>query len=299
MTLKKRKILICLIGLLAGLATWPIAETAITLQSHFNFCFTFSVFLGFIFGFFMGGFFGSCEGVTLSIKHRIFTGMITGAVIGAIGGIAGFLIGQGTLFVLGEIFVKSSSFNTYGLPASRAVGWAILGVFIGIVEGVRSKSRKKIRAGLLGGLVGGFVGGLALEYTRMNIENIMFARLIGLLIFGGSIGFFYSMIEHALSAGVLRVLNGKNKGQEFILVQRRIKIGKSQKSDICIKKYANVMNDHALLSIKETKNDNYLILRSLHPTLPVTVNDMQKMKHKLLVNDVIQIGTAKLIYMLS
>jgi len=296
MSLAMRRMFLCLIGLIAGLAVWPIAETAIKFQANFNSYLFFSIFLGLVFGLFMGGFFGTSEGITLSIKRRILTGIVTGAIIGILGGIVGFLIGQAALFLLGEIFVSSSTFKTIGFPVARSIGWAFLGIFIGMVEGIRAKSRIKIKTGILGGFLGGLVGGLALEYMRLLIDDIMIARMVGLLIFGLFIGLFYSIVESKLSAGVFRVLNGRSKGKEFILNQRRVKIGKSAKNDIVINAYSNVLDEHAMLIIKEHKNDKEVSIKSLNATFPVIVNDVKKDNHTLTINDVVQIGTAKFLY---
>ncbi len=133
MSILMRRIFLCAIGLLAGLAAWPVIETVLLFQKNFSSYLIFSVFLGAIYGLLMGSFFGTTEGIILSIKRRIWTGMITGFLVGIIGGVMGFLIGQSSLFIIGEFFIRSNySFNNFGLPLSRALGWAFLGIFIGI-----------------------------------------------------------------------------------------------------------------------------------------------------------------------
>ena len=224
MSVLMRRIILCVIGLLAGLASWPALETLLMTQSSFPSLLVFSVFIGIIFGVFMGGFFGSGEGIIISVKKKLVSGIATGAVIGIVGGTVGFLVGQAALFFTGEYLVHSSrNFNTFGFPVSRAVGWAFLGIFIGMVEGVRAGSFDKIKVGMAGGLAGGFIGGLGLEYFRLLLPDIMLARLLGLLIFGGFIGFFYGLLEDRMSFGVLRVLNGRLRGKEFLVNQRRLR----------------------------------------------------------------------------
>lgn len=295
MSLILRRLFLCLIGLLAGLAAWPAAEALLLQQAGFDSFLLFSAVLGLIFGLLMGGFFGTSEGITLSIRPRVWSGMLTGALVGLVGGVIGFLAGQAMLFFLGEVFVSSADFRQLGFPLARAVGWAFLGMFVGSVEGFRSRSRTRLRIGILGGLVGGLLGGLALEYMRLLIADIMLARLVGLLLFGLLIGFFYGLVENRLSAGVLRLLNGRFKGKEFLLTQRRIRIGGSPRNDIQIAGYTNVLEEHALLSIKEHRRKNEITIKSINPALPVTVNDQRCEEGPLTTGDVIRLGTATLL----
>lgn len=288
-----RRIFLCLIGMLAGLAAWPVAEAALLFQTAFPSYLIFTIFLGLIFGLIMGAFFGSSDGIIMSVRPSIYSGMIQGAVIGIIGGIAGFLIGQGALFLFGNMFIQSmKSFNNFGLPVSRAIGWAFLGLFIGIVDGVRSRSFDKIKVGIIGGVMGGFLGGLALEYLRPVIPGITFPRLVGLLIFGLLIGLCYGLVENRLSFGVLRLLNGKFKGKEFLINQRKMKIGNIEKNDIVLSGYDGISDIHAELRLKGDE----VIITSQDSKKPVLVNDDAIKEHQLKLQDVIKIGSAKLIY---
>lgn len=288
-----RRIFLCVLGIIAGLASWSIAEVVLLFQSGFPSYLIFTVFLGMIFGLLMGAIFGSGEGIIMSTKSNISSGMLQGALIGIIGGIVGFLAGQAVLFLVGEVFIHSMKrFNTIGFPISRAIGWAFLGVFIGIIEGIRSRSINKIKVGILGGIIGGFLGGLVLEYSRLVIPNILFARLIGLIIFGLFIGLFYGFVEKRLSFGVLRLLNGKFKGKEFLINQKRLKIGSSNKSNIVLSAYSNVSDLHAEVEIKRDE----VIIKNRNKKEPVIVNDEKINEHILKIEDVIRIGSAKLLY---
>ena len=296
MTLTKRKTRLCLIGLLAGLIAWPVTELFINTQSSFNSYLLFNLILGLIFGAVTGSVFGTAEGLTLNLRHRIPAGMAAGAILGVIGGAAGCFTGQGLLFLMGELTLSSADFRAIGFPLARAAGWIILGGCIGMVEGIRSRSAIKIRAGLKGGLIGGLLGGLALEYSRIVINDLMLARLTGLLIFGGMVGFFYSLVEKKLSAGILRCCNGPDRGKEFLLNQRRIRIGSARKNDLMITGYNGVSEEHAILSITESKNKKTLHVKSLNPLTPVSVNDIQKTEHNIFPEDVIRVGDARFLY---
>ena len=99
-TLIKRMVL-TLIGLLAGLAAWPVAEVFLMLQSSFSTYFVFSTLLGISFGLVFGAFFGSSEGIIQGSLQQTLSGMTFGALAGMIGGGVGFFLGQAVLFLVG------------------------------------------------------------------------------------------------------------------------------------------------------------------------------------------------------
>lgn len=288
-----RRIFLCIIGMIAGLAVWPFAESTLLFQAGFPSYLIFTVFLGMIFGLVMGAFFGTSDGIIMPGGTGIISGAVVGMLIGIIGGAVGFLIGQGVLFIMGDMLIHSAKgFKTFGFPLSRAVGWAFLGIFVGMVDGIRSRSFDKIKVGIIGGIMGGFLGGLALEYFRLIIPNIMFARLIGLVVFGLFIGLSYGFVEKRLSFGVLRLLNGKNKGTEFLINQKKMNIGSSEKNSIILLGYNTVLDTHAELTVK---GDN-VVIKKHSPKTIISVNDDKVDEHKLIMDDVIQIGSAKFQY---
>jgi hypothetical protein len=104
----------------------------------------------------------------------------------------GLLAGQAALWLFGEAALRSyRSFRTAVLPVSRAVGWAVLGLFVGVGEGVRAASLKKAAVGALGGLIGGLAGGFPPEYAALLFPKLAYPRLLGFLILGLAIGVFY------------------------------------------------------------------------------------------------------------
>ncbi len=288
-----RKLVYGFIGLLGGLAAWPVAEILLQQQSSFPSFLVFTVSLGAIFGAVMGAFLGSSEGIMLSIKPKIVPGIITGAVVGVVGGIVGFLIGQGVLLFISEIvFHSNKSLRSIGIPISRIVSWTFLGMFIGMVEGVRALSFAKIKVGLLGGIVGGLFGSVLMEFLRTQYPEFIFTRLVGLMVFGMLIGVFYGLFEKGMAQGVLRLLNGKLKGKEYLLVQRKTKIGSSAKMDILLSEYKDIAEDHAQIS---RKKDNAVIKCST-PESRVLVNEAKIDEHTLKFEDVVQIGSAKFLF---
>lgn len=293
MTIGIRKMLLCAIGLISGLTVWPFAELVLHFQESFSSYLLFTVVLGATFGFVIGGVFGSRDGLFSGIKRHLLLGVIRGGLIGLVGGIIGFLCGQLVLFLGGEYLIHSKvAYNTIALPLSRSAGWGVLGIFIGMIDGLRSRSMIKFRAGIIGGLAGGIIGGAFLEYMRLLLPIGIIARLTGFLIFGLSIGFFYSLVEERLSYGYLKVLNGREKGREFLVSNNTIKIGKSTTNDIILGGYASIAPDHARISII---NGN-VVLQKVSTKWGVMANDQSVDEHMLKIDDVIQIGRAKLLY---
>lgn len=288
-----RKLLFCFIGMLAGLAVWPLAEIVLAYQSFFPSYLLFSISVGAVLGAIMGGFFGSVDAIALSIKPRFRSGVMTGFLVGLMGGAVGFLAGQGILFIMTQIlFYSNTALESTGIPISRTVGWAVLGVFIGAIEGIRSRSMTKLQVGVLGGLLGGFLGGMVLEYLKLHMSAILFARLSGLLVLGLLIGLFYSLFEKKFSRGVLKLLNGKLKGKEYLLVQRSTKIGTSPRSDIYLNGYFNVNDRHAEIQAKRGK----LFLKNRLANKSVKVNEDAVEEQILRFEDVVQIGSAKFLF---
>jgi hypothetical protein len=150
----------------------------------------------------------------------------------------------------------------------------------------------KIKIGIWGGLAGGFIGGLCLEYLRLVIPNMMYARFIGLIIFGTMIGFFYSIVEDRLSYGALRLLNGEIRKTDFLINQRRMNIGSSPKSDIPLVGYSWVNDFHAVLYIQGTE----VFIKGHGPGDKIWVNDDEVAESYLQYGDVLKIGTAKFLY---
>lgn len=292
MSIFLRKLIIGLIGLLAGLAAWPIAEVILYWQPLFPSYLIFSVTQGICVGGVMGGFFGSIESITLSKRGSIIPSIFMGFIVGMFGGLVGFLLGQGVLTLVMEYSLSNQLFINYGIPISRIIGWTCLGLFIGSVEGIRSLSLTKVKVGIAGGLIGGLLGGLSLELLRLLIPEIMYARLVGLLIMGSLIGLFYSLIEHRYSIGVLKSLNGKLKNKEFLIVNKLTKIGSSGHSDIQLKDYTGIADCHAEIYIRENK----ILIANKDSKSPVIVNEYRIKEHLLKYEDIIHIGTAKLLF---
>jgi len=133
---------------------------------------------------------------------------------------------------------------------------------------------------------------LALEYFKIQLPGIVFARLSGLLILGLLIGLFYSIFEKGFSRGVLKLLNGKLKGKEYLILQKSTKIGKSPQSDIYLEDYADVDDTHAEIHAAKGK----IVLKNQQTKASVKVNEDVIEEYPLRFEDVVQIGSAKFLF---
>ncbi|MFI5367621.1 MAG: FHA domain-containing protein [Spirochaetia bacterium] len=309
MTTLARRLILLAIGLLSGLCAWPVAELILFLQAGFPSYLVFSAFLGAVTGALMGAFFGTAEGITSRVKSRIPAGVLLGAIVGCVGGGLGLLAGQAVLWLIGTLAMQSyANFQRVVLPFSHAIGWAVLGVFVGAGEGVRAGSLKKIGIGILGGVAGGLLGGFVLEYGRLLLSHVGISRLLGFAVLGLAIGGFYGLIERGMSFGIFRILTGALKGKEFLLNQRRMRLGRSPRNEIALPSYEDLADRQAQVRIRKGE----VVLVNLEPRLPILVNE-QKIaestvprggestgnrgaERRLKFGDVIRIGSARIFY---
>jgi hypothetical protein len=293
MTTVSSRLIILGLGFLAGIAAWPAAELVLYFQGTFPTYLAFLALLGALVGALMGAFFGAAEGITSRIKKRIPTGVALGALVGCGGGAAGALVGQAALWLFAGVFLLSyKNMQWVVLPVSRAIGWAVLGIFVGAGEGVRARSPKKIAVGIMGGFLGGLVGGFALEYSRLLLPGFAFFRLVGLILLGLGIGFFYSLIEQGMAFGVLRILAGELKGKEFLLTERRMRIGRSSRNEIALPAYQDLADLQADIRVKKGEP----VITNLEPKVSMLINEEKVQEKKLKLGDVIRIGSARIFY---
>jgi hypothetical protein len=293
MTTGISRLIILALGFLGGIAAWPVAELVLYYQGGFPTYLAFLALLGAIVGAVMGAFFGAAEGITSRIKKRIPTGVALGALVGCVGGAAGALAGQAALWLFGGIFLLSyKNMEWVVLPVARAIGWAVLGIFVGAGEGVRARSPKKIAVGVLGGFLGGILGGFALEYCRLLLPGFALFRLVGLVLLGLAIGFFYGLIEQGMAFGVLRILAGELKGKEFLLTERRVRIGRSPRNEIALPAYEDLADLQADIRVRKGEP----VITNLETKVPMLINEEKVQERKLKLGDVIKIGSARIFY---
>lgn len=290
MSLGMRIVFFGLVGTISGLIAWPCAETVLFFQAKFPTLLIFNAALGATMGLFMGGCFGTTEGILARSPNAARSGAVTGIGVGIAGGLVGFVAGQAALLFIGTtLFGSMRSFQQFGFPLSRAIGWAVFGIFIGSVEGIRGGSLSKVRNGIIGGFIGGIVGGVGVEYTRYLYPASFYVRLVGLLILGFMIGMFYGFIENRLTKASLCLLNGRQRGREFLLSQKVTRVGGSDITEVGVRGYKGVDPFHA--EIKRDR-EGYL-LTNAGTKKGMWVNDSRTEEGRLTDGDVIRIGDAQ------
>ncbi|MBN1412658.1 MAG: FHA domain-containing protein [Spirochaetales bacterium] len=293
MSLGMRIVFFAVIGVFAGVLAWPFVELVLFFQASLLNLLLFSVVTGMTVGIFMAGFFGSSEGIITKSFQKIRMGVLFGVILGIIGGGVGTIAGQAFVLFLGTFFFNSGTLYKYiGLPLSRALGWACLGLFVGSVEGIRTRSFAKIRNGLIGGFLGGIIGGLLFEYLKFLFPESIFSRLVGLSFLGLLIGIFYALVENKMARATLYLLNGKDRGKEFLLTQRKTDIGDSPKTAVNLDGYKDMEPVHTVI---ERKKDGY-VLTDAGGTTKTLVNDDVVKTRALEDGDVIRVGEAQFLF---
>jgi len=295
MSLVMRILFFGLTGLAAGAAAWPFSEIVLFFQAKFPSLLAFNIVLGVSVGLVMGGVFGMSEGVLSSSGKKTVNGGLAGLVVGIAGGIAGFFIGQAALLYIGtRLFSSAISFQLYGFPLSRALGWALFGMCIGAAEGVRSRSLAKLRNGIAGGFVGGLLGGMLVEFIRILSPARMYARFGGFALLGLCIGIFYGFVENRLAGALLRILNGRQRGNEIPLTQKNTTIGSGATADVTLNGYRYITEVHA--GITKRKGD-YTVAGAL--VNDEKINDKKKDEKPLKDGDIIRVGDVQFQFILK
>lgn len=293
MSVLTKRLLLCFIGILAGILAWPFLELMLFYQNRFSSYFLFSLIQGALYGLILGSFFGSSEGLFNKNRNALIKGTLMGALIGLLGGALGSITGQKILFSTGNIFFTTyEARESLALPFSRALALGCMGIFIGLSEGIRSRSFKKSVVGFWGGLLGGLLGGFLMEVLNSFFPSSQ-SRLAGVIMPSLLIGLFYGLIEKKMASGVLRVLNGKQKRKEFLINQKKLQIGSGSKCDIALPDYSEVQDLHALIC--EEKGE--LIVRNPTGKTLLLVNDRPVDNKQILkYEDVIKLGDLKMYY---
>jgi hypothetical protein len=290
MPLSTRVVFFSLIGIIAGMIAWPFSELFIHAQSRFPTLMLYNIAMGLAVGLLVGGCFGTTEGILTVSGAKARGGLAAGLILGVVGGAAGVFAGQAALLWIGTAFFNSAGdFQRYGVPLSRAIGWAAFGIFIGVIEGVRSLSIHKIRNGVLGGCIGGFLGGLFFEYMRFFRPGSLYTRLVGLILLGFFIGLFYGFIENRLTRASLILLNGRFRGREFPLTQRFTRVGGSEKTEVGLSGYKNMSDVH----VEITREKGEYVLTDAGSKTGTFVNEDKIKKTMLREGDVIRVGDAQ------
>jgi Mg-chelatase subunit ChlD len=282
-----RRVLYLSMGFLSGIAVWPAMELLLAHQGSFQWYLSFSVASGALFGGVVGAFIGAVDGMVAGATRRAIEGALFGAGVGALGGGIGFVLGQSLLLMFGAT-------NAIEIALFRTAGWAVMGASVAFAEGTRRRSVRRAAVGLLGGFLGGVLGGIAVETIPLFLP-VTYARPIALGFYGCAVTGMYGLFERRITVGVLRLLNGRSKGKEFILNQRTTEVGTRKGADVFLSGYRGVESSHAHL--QEVNGE--LIVFPADEEIVVKRNDERVEANGsglLKYGDVLQFGTAKFLF---
>ncbi len=195
----------------------------------------------------VGALVGLCVGLFIGLTEGLMTLNLFGAAkSGLLGGVLGAVAGAVGL-PLSEFLFQSAGAGYLG----RAIGWGVFGLLIGLAEAIFGKSQ--LWKGMLGGFIGGAIGGILLEALRGSFKDPLVGKAAGLVLLGGAVGAFISLVEVALGRAWLEVTSGKLKGTEFLLDKflhkgPSIAIGSSPLKSEIVLPDPDIAPQHAMLS---------------------------------------------------
>ncbi len=195
----------------------------------------------------VGALVGLCVGLFIGLTEGLMTLNLFGAAkSGLLGGVLGAVAGAIGL-PLSEFLFQSAGAGYLG----RAIGWGVFGLLIGLAEAIFGKSQ--LWKGMLGGFIGGAIGGILLEAVRGSFKDPLVGKAAGLVLLGGAVGAFISLVEVALGRAWLEVTSGKLKGTEFLLDKflhkgPSIAIGSSPLKSEIVLPDPDIAPQHAMLS---------------------------------------------------
>jgi hypothetical protein len=190
-----------ILGAIGGLIGWQVS--GLLGLSFIGNLYISELIVGALVGFSIGLFIGLTEGL-------ISLNPVQAGRSGLIGGLLGMAAGAIGL-PLSEMIFQLVGAGPFG----RVLGWGTFGLLLGLAQGISGQAQ--IWKGALGGFIGGAIGGILLEWAQRTLQNPMAGKAAGLLLLGGSVGAFISLIVVLLSRAWLEVKSGKLKGTEFIL----------------------------------------------------------------------------------
>ena len=288
-----KRFVMVFLGAMGAVMVWPLLLLVQYYQTAFPGYLMFSLVQGMLFGLVFGAIFGSFEGIVVSSKPKAFRGLLFGAIAGLASGALGVITGQSFLFYSADIIFSSyRNISGIALIFANGISWVLIGVFISMIEGFRSRSLRKIAVGLAGGCIGGLLGGITLQTLVYLFPQNPSALLAGLVLFGISLSFFYSLFENRFSLGSVKLLNGPLKNKEYSLVKTRMSVGTKHTCDIVLEGYRDVLPLHAYITIKKGR----VGISVPEDANPLKINDEIKKEGTLRREDVFAVGNAKFIY---
>jgi hypothetical protein len=227
--------------------------------------------------------------VTRNLQGAIINASV-GVVLGLVGGVVvGLFVDKIYTIILGENHVGNLAPRAI---FARAVGWAILGMFLSIGPGFAMRNAKRLAVGLLGGLIGGIIGGILFNLALAVVPTDVVSRLIGLASIGVVTGAATGLVENAAKTGWLRVVEGLIAGKQFVLYKNPTCIGSSPQCEIFLFKDSRVAPKHAAIHM----TGNGFEIEDMHSGNGTLINGSAVARRRLRNNDQIQIGGTTMVF---
>jgi Inner membrane component of T3SS, cytoplasmic domain len=224
-----------------------------------------------------------CDGVTGRNWHACIVNGSVGIVLGLLGGvIVGLFINQLYAAMGGSLEDRSLTRQIL----ARAVGWAILGLFLAIAPGIVLRNTKRSLIGLAGGFAGGLLGGLLFDPISFVTENAVVSRLVAIVAISLVAGVGTGILENVAKTGWMKVDSGLIAGKQFIIYKNPTVIGSSPQCEIYLFKDVQIEPKHA--AIRQVPQGYEL--QDLGTRSGTFVNGSPITRVRLRNNDQIQIG---------
>lgn len=184
-----------------------------------------------------------CEGISARNWRACLISGSLGIVLGVMGGV---VVG---LFI-NQLYRAMGGGGSAGLAQqviARAVGWAILGLFLAIAPGLVLRNLKRSLIGLAGGFAGGLLGGLLFDSVGFATGSATTSRLVGLVCIGVAAGLGTAVLENVAKTGWLKVSQGLIAGKQFVIYRNPTFIGSSPQCEIYLFKDVQVAPQHAAI----------------------------------------------------
>lgn len=245
----------------------------------------------------IGGLIGAVEGISTGSRRRFQLAIASGIGIGLFGGMAGLFFGQ---IVYQSIAPSETAAVTgFGIFAffqriiARAIGWALVGVFVGFAQGVPSGSLRKMKHGAIGGVLGGALGGAIFQLLAYILRTPELCRMAGMTTTGAFVGFFVGLVQDLMKHAWVLVERGRNEGREYILDKPESILGRDELADVGVFGDPSVAPQHAVI---KAINGGYVVEDLGSATAGTQVNGQRVTRQGLKDGDVLLLGATRVVF---
>jgi hypothetical protein len=195
---------------------------------------------------------------------------------------------------------RGGMFSGFGFlvqMAGRSLAWALAGTAMGLGQGIALRSGRLLVYGFVGGIVGGLFGGMLFDPIDLILlgpdkPSAHWARLVGFVVIGLSVGGMIGLVELLARDAWLRMTQGPLTGKEFLIFKDVMTIGSSPRSDLYLFNDPQVARQHAI--IRATADECEIEARDT--AAPVLLNNRPVQKARLRHGDNVTIGRATFVF---